>query len=145
MIVAPPVSPARFFGAFAGALALGPELREAVARYVERAVGLPLERVDVRGFSAHLRVPMLLVHDEADREVPFEDGRAFAAAWPGSKLVVTSGLGHRAILRDPDVTAAAAAFIAGRDDVAEGLPLGFIDAELFDRGRRWARMANGRA
>ena len=145
VLVAPPVSPERFFGYFAGILALGPELRDAVARYIERSVAFPLRQVDVRSFSPHLRSPMLLVHDEGDREVPFEDGRAFAAAWPGSKLVVTSGLGHRGILKDPDVTAAAAAFIAGHDEVAEGLPLGSIDAELFDRPRRWARMANARS
>jgi len=145
VILAPPISPERFFGLFTDTLTLGPQLRDAVARYVEEAVGLPLRQVDVRSFSPHLRSPMLLVHDEGDREVPFEDGRAFAAAWLGAKLVVTSGLGHRAILKDPDVTAAAAAFIGGHDEVAEGLPLGSIDAELFDRGRRWARMANGRA
>ena len=93
--------------------------------------------VDVREATPHLHAPMLLLHDEGDREVPFEDARTFVQAWPGAKLVVTSGLGHRAILRDPDVVTAAAAFIAGKDDVATGLPFGSIERDLFDRAARW--------
>ena len=114
-------------------------MRDAFESRVERELGVPLASVDVRAATPHLAKPMLLLHDEADNEVPFEDARTFVRAWPGAKLVVTSGLGHRAILRDPDVVAAAAAFIAGKDDVATGLPFGSIERDLFDRERRWAR------
>lgn len=139
VLVAPPVSAKRFFDHFCSALALDGEMREAFASRVERELGVPLASVDVRVATPHLRAPMLLLHDEADREVPFEDARTFVRAWPGAKLVVTSGLGHRAILRDPDVVAATAAFIAGKDDVATGLPFGSIERDLYDRERRWAR------
>jgi pimeloyl-ACP methyl ester carboxylesterase len=137
VLVAPPANAERFFDGFCRELALGGVLREAVAKRVEREIGVTLSSVDVRACSASLHAPMLLLHDEADREIPFEDARTFVSSWPGSKLVVTSGLGHRAILRDPDVVAATAAFLAGEDDVATGLPFGSIERDLFVRSRRY--------
>ncbi len=137
VLVAPPVSGQRFFDGFCSELAIDGALRAAVLHRVTRELGVALESVDVRTCTPHLNAPMLLLHDEADREVPFEDARAFVSAWPKSKLVVTSGLGHRAILRDPDVLAATAAFIAGEDDVALGLPFGSIERDFFVRSRRY--------
>ena len=140
VLVAPPVSAARFFDGFCAELGVDESLRAAIARRIERELGLPITSIDVRACTPWLNAPMLLLHDEGDREVPFENARTFVSSWPGAKLVVTSGLGHRAILRDPDVAVAAAAFIAGRDDVATGLPFGSIERDLFDRSRRWAAL-----
>jgi pimeloyl-ACP methyl ester carboxylesterase len=41
-----------------------------------------------------LRVPSLIVHGDADRLVPPENGRATAAAIPGSRLEIVEGMGH---------------------------------------------------
>lgn len=49
--------------------------------------------------------PLLLVHDRDDKEVDTPDTEDLAAAWPGSTVVRTTGLGHRRILRDPAVVA----------------------------------------
>jgi len=57
-------------------------------------------------------VPGLVIHDEDDRDVPWQQGAALANAWPGAQFVRTTGLGHRRILRDPDVLARVTAFIA---------------------------------
>jgi len=56
----------------------------------------------------------LIVHDRGDREIPWRDGAALATAWPGAELKLTDGLGHRRILSDPDVIAAALAFVQTR-------------------------------
>jgi len=56
-------------------------------------------------------VPGLVIHDEDDRDVPWQQGDALANAWPGAQFVRTAGLGHRRILRDPDVLARVTAFI----------------------------------
>jgi hypothetical protein len=53
---------------------------------------------------------MLVVHDDGDQDVPPMHGRRLAATWPGATLISTDGLGHRRILRDPDVVAAAVSF-----------------------------------
>jgi pimeloyl-ACP methyl ester carboxylesterase len=41
-----------------------------------------------------LRVPTLVLHGDADRLVPPENGRATAAAIPGSRLEIIEGMGH---------------------------------------------------
>ncbi len=53
---------------------------------------------------------LLVVHDRADREVSFEHGERLAQTWQGASLRATDGLGHRRILRDPDVIAATVEF-----------------------------------
>jgi hypothetical protein len=46
-----------------------------------------------------------------DREVPHDDGQRLAAAWPGSELMTTSGLGHGRILGDASVIDAVVRFV----------------------------------
>lgn len=57
--------------------------------------------------------PLLVVHDRDDREVPYTDGVAAAALWPGARLITTAGLGHQRILGDRDVIAAVRDFVTG--------------------------------
>lgn len=54
---------------------------------------------------------LLVIHDRNDREVSFEHGARLAATWPKAQLRETDGLGHRKILRDPDVLAATVDFV----------------------------------
>lgn len=42
--------------------------------------------------------PLLVVHDERDRMVPFAESERIASAHPGAEVLVTSGLGHNRIL-----------------------------------------------
>ena len=53
-------------------------------------------------------------HDEQDTEVAIEKGLALARAWPDARFMRTAGLGHRRLLRDPEVIAAAVNFLADR-------------------------------
>ena len=46
-----------------------------------------------------------------DTDVPFAHGEQIVGAWAGSRLESTSGLGHRALLRDPSVIARTVAFL----------------------------------
>lgn len=64
---------------------------------------LQRERIAVGGretdrAAAGLRIPGLVMHDRADRAVPFLHGVAVAAAWPGARFVPLEGLGHRRVL-----------------------------------------------
>jgi len=58
-----------------------------------------------------LKIPGLIIHDEDDRDVPWQQGAALADAWPGAEFVRTTGLGHRRILRDPEVILRVTTFI----------------------------------
>lgn len=108
-----PRTPATFFHSFADALRLSPGVRGAIRERVEARVGIRMEDVDVTTAAPrHHAAPMLVVHDHSDREVPFESGAAIADAWPGARLLATTGLGHRRILRDARVIDAAVSFVA---------------------------------
>lgn len=58
-----------------------------------------------------LDVPALIIHDEYDHSVPWEQGKIIANAWPGARFLKTSGLGHGRILRDKAVVEAVVDFI----------------------------------
>ena len=80
--------------------------------------------------------------------MPFTHGAAVAAAWPGARLIETSGLGHRRLLRDEAVVAQVSSFIAaspaGVPDrlgaFAGGCLTGLASLERYldDREARWA-------
>ena len=54
----------------------------------------------------------LIVHDRDDPDVPYAHGEEIAAAWPGAELVTTRGLGHRAVLWDPEVIQRTVTFLS---------------------------------
>ncbi|MGE5233362.1 MAG: alpha/beta hydrolase [Acidobacteriota bacterium] len=58
--------------------------------------------------------PLLVVHDRDDHEVPHAGGAAIADAWRRGRLLTTHGLGHRRILRHPQVVNEVVAFLAPR-------------------------------
>jgi pimeloyl-ACP methyl ester carboxylesterase len=56
-----------------------------------KAIGASPSRVAALGT---LTVPSLVVHGDADRLVPIENGRATAAAIPGARFELIEGMGH---------------------------------------------------
>jgi pimeloyl-ACP methyl ester carboxylesterase len=80
--------------------------------YGER-MGMPDETFDIARISATLTTPALIIHDAADTYIPVADARAIAASWSGARLYVTNGLGHKRILHDAAVLAAAVSFLRG--------------------------------
>jgi hypothetical protein len=74
-------------------------------------VGEPLGAFDLPRFARDLPLTALVIHDREDVEVPWREGAAIAAAWPGAELLTTQGLGHRRILRDPAVVARVSTFL----------------------------------
>ncbi|MCX5193401.1 alpha/beta fold hydrolase [Streptomyces sp. NBC_00249] len=98
-------------------LDVGPAAERALRRHVEHRVFADTpdiwRRLDARRDPGESPARILLVHDtEDDMSVPGQS-RAIAAAFgERARLIETQGLGHRRILGDPDVIAAAAAFLA---------------------------------
>jgi pimeloyl-ACP methyl ester carboxylesterase len=113
-LVAPMASPVSYARQLADALGFGePTYRRLIAR-VERRVGAPMRHFDVPELGRAIAMPpTLVVHDRQDTSTPVADGAAVAAAWPAARLHVTSGLGHRRVLRDPGVVAEIVSFVNG--------------------------------
>lgn len=101
---------------FAAQLAVPGPVMAVHRRMMEEQFGADVwQRLSPAVIARGLDVPALLFHDDQDREVPWQEGESLARAWPGAKLERTRGLGHRRILRDPQVVTRAAQFIATRD------------------------------
>lgn len=93
-------------------LGLSGHLSERMRHSIERRIGLTMAELRGRLLAPRMRAPLLIVHDEDDVDVPWQDGRTYAEAWPDSRLMTTRGLGHRRILREPHVAAAVTRFLA---------------------------------
>lgn len=92
-------------GRFAGAVGLDAADRAGLEQHLAASTGVPLASLGLPALVAGRDAALLVVHDREDAEVPIAQGEALAAAWPGARIVATSGLGHRRLLRDPGVIA----------------------------------------
>jgi pimeloyl-ACP methyl ester carboxylesterase len=93
--------------AFAARARLATPLGDELRRGIETGFGSDVwSELDVDRVLPSLRAHGLVVHDTDDDEVPVDDARAIAARWPDAELVVTTGLGHRRIVRDTSVRSA---------------------------------------
>jgi len=122
VLVAPPAESPTYARGFGRALGLTDARIEGMVERIRRAVGGDLSALDARHLVAGLSTRALVIHDEGDREVPFANGQAIAAAWPGAQLEAVKGLGHNRLLRDPAVVARAVEFVRGHADLADAPP-----------------------
>ncbi|MFF5970917.1 alpha/beta fold hydrolase [Streptomyces sp. NPDC012769] len=110
---------------FQGAFGLTGHAMRAMRRHVERRL-VPDEpeiwrRLDADWRPGDLGAPVLLIHDEADEMVPLAHAHFLARAHgERARLVVTRGLGHRRILKDPQVVARAVEFMTTERAVGAG-------------------------
>jgi pimeloyl-ACP methyl ester carboxylesterase len=116
VMICPPVDLRDFTRQMAKTLALGEDVRAHLHTRLADRFGVEIEALRVESVAPHMTTPLLVVHDEDDREVPIRCGELVARSWPGATLVRTRGLGHRRILKDDHVVRAVVRF------VAEGAP-----------------------
>jgi pimeloyl-ACP methyl ester carboxylesterase len=108
---------------FTATLGFSREVGEAMQRRIEARVGRAFSAFEAATLAPALSAPLLVIHDRGDAEVPWQHGREVVRAWRGAALLTTDGLGHRRILRHPDVVAAAVAFLAARTEERRLAPL----------------------
>lgn len=72
---------------------------------VDRSYAKPVgwDQLSVVDMLANLAMPILLIHDCDDREIPFEHGMKISRAIPHAQFLATTGLGHRRVLKDQSV------------------------------------------
>ncbi len=97
---------ARFFG-------LPARVRELMQRNLEHRFQMAWADVHSDRIARRLAQPALILHDRDDTDVPVADAYAITAAWPGARLVVTKGLGHRGVLRSSEVAHHLLEFLRG--------------------------------
>jgi pimeloyl-ACP methyl ester carboxylesterase len=111
VLLSPPADVVLFSHAFAEYLRLPPRTRTVMRRNLETRLRFRFEELHIPTLARGMTAPVLIFHDREDADVPYGHGEEIAGAWPGAQLVATTGLGHRAILRDPEVIRGTVTFL----------------------------------
>lgn len=93
------------------ALSLPKRACTALIRYVSARYGRPIEQCSTAIAAKAVHIPTLIFHDRADRITPFSEAEEISRSFAQARLVPTSQLGHRRILRDPLVVSRAVDFL----------------------------------
>ncbi len=112
VLISAPSDPVVFWRRFVRHLAIPPGVRDRLQQNLERRFGITWGDLNLLPVAASLSSPLLVIHDEGDEDVPADEGRQIAAAAPRGTFMLTQGLGHRAIMRDPAVVRLAVDFIS---------------------------------
>ena len=110
VLIAPPANLPLFAREYARTIGLSPRSASRMVSRIDRLLG-GRDALDLTRLAGRQRANALIVHDPADREVPFADSRALASAWPGATLLPLSGAGHSRALRHPEVISRAVGFV----------------------------------
>jgi pimeloyl-ACP methyl ester carboxylesterase len=111
-LVSAPSSLKRELQRFAKAVGLSKRGARAFIASVEKHVGRPAADFDVRHIAGKVKLPVLMIHDQTDRQVPVAEAARSAHMLPAAELIVTRGLGHNRLLADPAVVAAIVDFVS---------------------------------
>jgi pimeloyl-ACP methyl ester carboxylesterase len=115
VLLAAPADVTPFTNAFADQFHLPPAVRQAMRRNLELRLDVRLDELHVPTIARALLASALVVHDREDPDVPYRNAEEIAATWTGARLITTTGLGHRAILRDPAVVRQTVEFFLAED------------------------------
>ena len=120
VFLAPAADPPAWVAPFARQLGLTSQVMDRVRARSERRLRVRWSDLNVCDLARALpaRPELLIVHDEADETVRWQDGSAIAAAWPNSRLVTTQGLGHRGVTSDRGVVQQALDFVTSDQHVS---------------------------
>ncbi len=141
VFIAPAADPIGFTVRWAGQIGMRPDVLERMRVSSQRRIDFSWDDLDVRAMARRRATSLLVVHDTTDAVVPWSDGAAIADAWPHSRLVTTTGLGHSDVVRSPQVISQAVEFLSGQPLVRNPAPSGAWEAhdlerELFYRAER---------
>ncbi len=100
---------------FADTIGLDAALLPGLHARIAAVGGQPVEVYSVSSLLTRTAVPVLVVHDRHDEEIPHADAAAVAAASPAATLLTTEGLGHHRIIRDGQVIRQVVEFLGQRD------------------------------
>ena len=100
-LLAPVAEPWLFLRRLADLLAFSDARYQGLVARIEERAGSAIHAIDGATAARALTARALILHDPADRQVPFSHGEALANAWRGATLHRIQGMGHRRPLVDP--------------------------------------------
>lgn len=144
VFIAPAADPAGFTRHWAQLIGLRADVLARMKASSERRLRFSWDDLNVRLMAGRRTTPLLVVHDAGDPVVPWSEGAAIADAWPHSRLVTTTGLGHSEVVRAPRVIAQVVEYLVGQPlsrvaPVPERPEEREVERELFFRDERTLR------
>lgn len=114
ILIASPDQYAQVVAHFCDLMGFKETTRELFFQHVTQRVGMRPEDLQISNLAKRLTAKLMVVHDRNDKAVPFETSERIHAAVHGSEFLATENLGHRRILRDPQVVSQVVRFIRSR-------------------------------
>lgn len=111
VFLAPGLDPAAYLEQLHRMVGVPWPVLERMRQRLEERFGIPWS--EFRAVDHPRAEPLLIFHDPADPETPISISRELAASWPRARLLPVDGLGHRRIVRDPEVVERAVGFLDG--------------------------------
>jgi pimeloyl-ACP methyl ester carboxylesterase len=119
VFLSPPADMTTYTRMFADTVGLSDRAYELMCEHFETTLPMDWDDFSAERLARYDRshrgrqTPLLVIHDQQDRQVPWQHGRRYHRAWSGSQFHLTEGLGHRRILRDEQVTRRIVGFLTG--------------------------------
>ena len=82
-------------------------------RALEKKAGRTLQSLEPMQVLKNFSEPLLLIHDQDDRAIPYSEFEMLKSHFPQFKYLTTQGLGHRRILKDQAVIQNIIEFLRG--------------------------------
>ena len=115
VLIAPPSSPRVFLEKFAAMLGMPLRLVDAMQRWMEQRYGRSFASISVNRVAPQIPAHTLIIHDPADKIVPFEHGESYARLLNHARLAPLEGWGHFRILQSPDAIRMTVDFVAAHE------------------------------
>ncbi len=113
--ICPPATTIGLIDKFCDALLLNKKIRQNLIERITATFGAHVwEELSMKNAMRGVDIPGLVIHDAHDDDVPWQEGQAVAHAWNNAAFIITSGLGHRRILRDSSVIETTLKFLKGQ-------------------------------
>lgn len=94
------------------ALGLSGRCLKHLKSYVSTRYNKPLSQCSTKKLADTITTPTLVIHDVLDRITPYMEGKLISESLPVGTFFTTHGLGHRNILKAPEVALKVTAFLA---------------------------------
>jgi pimeloyl-ACP methyl ester carboxylesterase len=90
-----------------------PEVMARAMELYKEKMGGPREQFDMESAAPNMTIPALLIHSLDDETTSPAGSRALAELWPGAKLELVDGHGHRFVCQDDEVIRTVVNFTEG--------------------------------
>ncbi len=111
VFVAPQARFTGYWHLFRRSLGMSEDAWQLLRARSERWLKIRYDQLHPIDSAPRIKTPLLVLHGEADRLVPFSEGEMLARSWPGAQFRALGG-GHMGVLRDWQTVIAATAFVA---------------------------------